>query len=393
MPPTVTDILDQHLTAAASTIVATFPETTPGDMDKVRSVLAEIATTIVAHGCAPDRSTVTTFDTDTGQVLAGAPTPAEIEAGHDLADLVDVAEPMPAGFLAHAQGVETTTIPVWLYDDADADLLGHALADYAEGAAERASDKRTIADLERSDHHAAAEALAEGSAWDGIAERARQLADRIRPGLLAGAMPPPRSCEVCGCTDDLACEGGCAWVATDVDICTACAATLEPAIGVELAERIDTYLTDPARLAEWGGTHDGPAPLGADIAKVVLGYLGRFDGSCPGWLAAWHLLNDRERISELGRALVEGERRRQAEAEAATGEIDRLRDTLDQARTIAALLEEQLARLRDYAIGQVEHIHETSECVAEADHRGKTCAEAAAAEVDAAHLTGPTPVG
>lgn len=31
---------------------------------------------------------------------------------------------------------------------------------------------------------------------------------------------PPRSCSVCGCTDDRACPGGCAWVADD--LCSAC---------------------------------------------------------------------------------------------------------------------------------------------------------------------------
>lgn len=30
----------------------------------------------------------------------------------------------------------------------------------------------------------------------------------------------PRSCRVCGCTDGLACRGGCSWVASD--LCSAC---------------------------------------------------------------------------------------------------------------------------------------------------------------------------
>lgn len=29
-----------------------------------------------------------------------------------------------------------------------------------------------------------------------------------------------RSCRVCGCTDDRACDGGCSWV--DLDLCSAC---------------------------------------------------------------------------------------------------------------------------------------------------------------------------
>lgn len=31
-----------------------------------------------------------------------------------------------------------------------------------------------------------------------------------------------RTCRVCGCTDDTACPGGCAWVPDDPDRCTAC---------------------------------------------------------------------------------------------------------------------------------------------------------------------------
>lgn len=31
-----------------------------------------------------------------------------------------------------------------------------------------------------------------------------------------------RTCTICGCTDDLACLGGCAWVNEDDDLCTTC---------------------------------------------------------------------------------------------------------------------------------------------------------------------------
>lgn len=31
----------------------------------------------------------------------------------------------------------------------------------------------------------------------------------------------PRTCRVCGCTDDEACEGGCSWIADD--LCSECA--------------------------------------------------------------------------------------------------------------------------------------------------------------------------
>lgn len=38
----------------------------------------------------------------------------------------------------------------------------------------------------------------------------------------------PKSCRVCGCTDDHACPGGCAWVRrAKPPLCTACAGTAE----------------------------------------------------------------------------------------------------------------------------------------------------------------------
>lgn len=39
-------------------------------------------------------------------------------------------------------------------------------------------------------------------------------------GCLDGWNGVVRHCRVCGCTDDRACEGGCAWVADD--LCSAC---------------------------------------------------------------------------------------------------------------------------------------------------------------------------
>lgn len=36
----------------------------------------------------------------------------------------------------------------------------------------------------------------------------------------------PRRCEVCGCSDERACLGGCGWLALEVDVCTACAERL-----------------------------------------------------------------------------------------------------------------------------------------------------------------------
>jgi hypothetical protein len=41
-----------------------------------------------------------------------------------------------------------------------------------------------------------------------------------------------RTCRVCGCTDDHACEGGCWWV--DADLCSACSApTVAETIGYD----------------------------------------------------------------------------------------------------------------------------------------------------------------
>jgi hypothetical protein len=49
----------------------------------------------------------------------------------------------------------------------------------------------------------------------------------IRPLGVVGAMSSssPRSCAVCGCTDDRACEGGCHWVGPN--LCSACQTRIE----------------------------------------------------------------------------------------------------------------------------------------------------------------------
>ena len=64
----------------------------------------------------------------------------------------------------------------------------------------------------------------------------RNPATTVRPHSLLGAVPicsrcdakvgrlegePVRTCRVCGCTDELACEGGCAWAGAD--LCSRCA--------------------------------------------------------------------------------------------------------------------------------------------------------------------------
>ena len=47
-------------------------------------------------------------------------------------------------------------------------------------------------------------------------------ADLVAHGPQIGSGNTKRRCEACGCTDDRACIGGCAWVAPDVDLCTRC---------------------------------------------------------------------------------------------------------------------------------------------------------------------------
>lgn len=46
-----------------------------------------------------------------------------------------------------------------------------------------------------------------------------------------------RACKRCGCTEDRACTGGCAWVA-DVNVCTSCLTGLENAVYEDLVMRI-----------------------------------------------------------------------------------------------------------------------------------------------------------
>lgn len=51
------------------------------------------------------------------------------------------------------------------------------------------------------------------------------ITDRLHPQL-AGAIVEEWSpvCRICGCTDEEACDGGCAWVQGDPDLCTSCQA-------------------------------------------------------------------------------------------------------------------------------------------------------------------------
>ena len=46
----------------------------------------------------------------------------------------------------------------------------------------------------------------------------------------AGGDPRRRACQVCGCTQERACPGGCVWVGapTGVDLCSRCAVVVDP---------------------------------------------------------------------------------------------------------------------------------------------------------------------
>lgn len=52
---------------------------------------------------------------------------------------------------------------------------------------------------------------------------------------------PPRACRVCGCTDDRACPGGCAWLPTpNDDVCTSCEAAVSHVITTEREHKGNT---------------------------------------------------------------------------------------------------------------------------------------------------------
>lgn len=60
-------------------------------------------------------------------------------------------------------------------------------------------------------------------------------------------MTSDRACRYCGCTDDRACPGGCAWVAPDVCSAKACVerayleCVLTPDLGQSIEEPIEPY--------------------------------------------------------------------------------------------------------------------------------------------------------
>lgn len=80
-----------------------------------------------------------------------------------------------------------------------------------------------------------------------------------------------RRCRVCGCTDGRACNGGCSWVAPDIDLCNRCQ-PLEQLFGLGGAD-------DPVDLLA-----DNPGPP-ATLTEVAHedGWIDT--GSGPGWTA------------------------------------------------------------------------------------------------------------
>lgn len=61
------------------------------------------------------------------------------------------------------------------------------------------------------------------------------------------------TCQICGCTDDRACEGGCGWADDDHTICTVCF------LAGEVAEQVVTV------FAQLGPRMRPPAPLASPV--------------------------------------------------------------------------------------------------------------------------------
>lgn len=87
---------------------------------------------------------------------------------------------------------------------------------------------------------------------------------------MAKSKPKPRSgrCQICRCTENRACEGGCSWVDRARTLCSACACTepdgvriLQGILGLvgRHAEAVDILAWTPlirARVLQWAGkTH------------------------------------------------------------------------------------------------------------------------------------------
>lgn len=77
------------------------------------------------------------------------------------------------------------------------------------------------------------DALEDARAWDqGAYGRFDSTFDAMSAEDAIQAQSYCRSCEVCGCTDDRACEGGCSWVDDPAgrDVCSQC---VERSLGVQ----------------------------------------------------------------------------------------------------------------------------------------------------------------
>lgn len=88
---------------------------------------------------------------------------------------------------------------------------------------------------------------------------AQDLAAEISAGEVGG-LPRPRTCRLCGCTQDRCCPGGCVWVSapTGVDLCGRCAVVIDTAVGpVGTADDLRAVL-DPGRsgTVTTRGDHD-----------------------------------------------------------------------------------------------------------------------------------------
>lgn len=61
---------------------------------------------------------------------------------------------------------------------------------------------------------------------------AAQLRGDVRPDIRERFfVVPDLACEICGCTDEEACEGGCTWVSEDPAVCSNCALEPEALLG------------------------------------------------------------------------------------------------------------------------------------------------------------------
>jgi hypothetical protein len=77
-----------------------------------------------------------------------------------------------------------------------------------------------------------------------------------------------RKCLICGCVEERACEGGCAWVDENVDLCTACCLKVPIAVLVkeqarEIALRRNVYRRK---------VRSGAMPLAEATKHLAAGY-------------------------------------------------------------------------------------------------------------------------